>query len=332
MDERAKKLQDWIAGQVQGSFSFRPASDDASFRRYFRVQPKGPSLIAVDAPPGKEDIHPFVDISRRLLQAGLLAPRVLAAEPRLGFMLLTDLGSRHYADALDPKAQDRETPDRLYRLAMRSLHQLGEADADKLPRYDDRLLMQEMSLFADWFIGRLLEAPAPDFLAGTLQKLTDEALAQPARFVHRDYHSRNLMLVDNQVGLLDFQDAVLGPVTYDLVSLLRDCYLEWPDREVRRWALIFKEGEMELQSLADATFMRWFDWMGMQRHIKCAGIFCRLYFRDGKPQYLADIPRVLGYISRVGRSYPELQQLAGYVDSIKERTLVRLASLSAAGR
>lgn len=310
-------------------FEFHVASDDASFRRYFRVRLPERTLIAVDAPPERENSRPFIDISRRLLAAGLVAPEVLAADLEAGFMLLTDLGLRHYADAL-AEAPAPNRVDALYRLAIRTLHRLGRVDGGGLPPYDEALLMREMSLFGTWFLGELLERDEPGFLADTMRLLGLEALQQPARFVHRDYHSRNLMLAEAGVGLLDFQDAVLGPVTYDLVSLLRDCYVKWPEAEVRNWALAFRAGEPELAAVPEARFLRWFDWMGVQRHLKCAGIFCRLYFRDGKPKYLADIPRVLDYLSEAGRGYPELARLTELIDATRPAALPRLRSLAAA--
>ena len=317
MDERADMLRNWVAEQITRPFDFRPASDDASFRRYFRVRFDQCTLIAADAPPNKEDSRPFIEVSQRLLAAGLLVPEVLSSDLDQGFMLLTDLGSRHFVDELNTSEPNRERAHELYGRAFHALHRLGQISSDHLPPYDAHLLMREMSLFSEWFLGALLDLASPDFLPDIMQQLTDQALQQPRRFVHRDFHSRNLMLVNSQVGLLDFQDAVEGPITYDLVSLLRDCYLAWPEAQITDWALSFAADEPELRCLPEKTFMRWFDWMGLQRHLKCAGIFCRLYFRDNKTRYLSDLPGVLDYLTRVASGYPELHQLADLLDGVR---------------
>jgi hypothetical protein len=328
LGERRERLESWARQQLGWHDAvLTPASADASFRRYFRIQRDGQSYILMDAPPDREDCRPFVYISRLLRDLGLHVPEILAEDTAQGFLLLSDLGSRLYLDELNEANVDRLYGDALGALA--TLQGCGPADG-RLPRYDRRLLLAEMSLFRDWLLGTHLEMTLNDSerqrLEESFESLVANALEQPVVCVHRDFHSRNLMVSDHHnPGVLDYQDAVIGPVTYDLVSLLRDCYIDWPRSRVEGWALGYYELARQTGILrpgdADETgFLRWFDLMGVQRHLKAAGIFARLNHRDGKPGYLADIPRTLGYVQAVCQRYPELADLA----LITERALARL--------
>ncbi len=322
MPERIKKLEKWLTDQVGlPPFSLEPASGDASFRRYFRVSLGDKSYIAMDAPPDKEDCRPFVTIARQLKTAGLHVPAVHAEDIEQGFLLLDDLGSTLYLDILNPGNADQ-----LYADAIASLVQLqSKVSAGALPPYNRALLMQEMELFREWLLqkhlGLTLSDSGHSLLTQVFELLADSALEQPQVVVHRDYHSRNLMRAEPNPGILDFQDAVNGPVTYDLVSLLRDCYIQWPVEQVEAWAMDYFRQAVKsglLLSQHEDQFLQWFDLMGVQRHLKAAGIFARLNCRDGKPGYLKDIPRTLGYIESTAACYPQLDCLA---QLISERVL-----------
>ena len=321
MPERIKALRAWLAGSVALEvFSLEVASGDASFRRYFRVvQPGKPSLIAMDAPPEREDCRPFVSIAEHLERLGLHVPHIHAVSLEEGFLLIDDLGSRHYLEALSARNADRLYGDALGALLV--MQACGPRE--NLPIYDGALLRQEMSLFRDWLVRRHLGLNISDNEEKGIDRafalLETNALTQPQVFVHRDYHSRNLMVTASpNPGILDFQDAVVGPVTYDLVSLLKDCYVRWPEERVRAWAegyFVLAVQSGVLRSEQEHQFMRWFDLMGVQRHLKAAGIFARLYRRDGKEGYLGDIPRTLSYIVEVAGNYPELNDLARFIES-----------------
>lgn len=302
---------------VPSSFSLRRVSDDASFRRYFRAKIGERSWIFVDAPPEEEDSEPFVQVAARLGAHGLNVPRVIDADLAAGFMMLSDLGDDLYLDHVREyeKADNELAVERLYADAFSSLVRIQKIPAIDLPAYDDRLLRQEMDLFPEWFLaeqlGMALDEKEFDLLMQVSELLIDNALAQPVVLVHRDYHSRNLMVTSRQnPGILDFQDAVYGPVTYDLVSLLKDCYVRFPASRIHKWVedyryLAIQEG-IVAPSISSATFKRWFDLMGLQRHLKCAGIFSRLHLRDGKARYLGDVPLVVDYIREVCDQYGEL--------------------------
>ncbi len=320
MSKRRQQLEQWLAqGCGLSDFELAPASEDASFRRYFRVHlPDGGTLIAMDAPPEREDCAPFLEVAGRLQSVGVHAPRVHAQNLEQGFLLLEDLGERSYLDVLN-----EESVESLYGNALGALMSMQACvDPAGLPAYDRALLLEEMELFRNWLLeehlSMALTGAENQMLTDTFALLADSALEQPRVFVHRDYHSRNLMAgVSPEPGVLDFQDAVEGPVTYDLVSLLRDCYIRWPRERVIEWAwgyfqLAVQSGVMREEQ--EERFLRWFDLMGVQRHLKASGIFARLYHRDHKPGYLADIPRTLGYVVEVGADYPELQPLAAFVE------------------
>lgn len=330
-DPRLAELQRWAESiNVVAGAVLSPASGDASFRRYFRLQKGAESFIVMDAPPGKEDCLPFIRVAGYLEAMQLNAPRVLEADLDEGFLLLTDLGSTEYLDEID---KDRARAGTLYNdalVALAALQSRGGAFQSHLPPYDDALLRFELSLFHDWLCGTHLgiEFSADDETAWQLlcDLLVSNALDQPQVFVHRDYHSRNLMVTsDNNPGILDFQDAVEGPLTYDLVSLLKDCYIKWPPETVRQWVSEFYSNldASLVGSIDQADFLRYFELMGVQRHLKAAGIFARLNHRDGKPGYLQDVPRTLSYIVELSPRYDELGFL---VKLINERCLPVLES------
>lgn len=320
MDQERQLLrQKWVAAQIGGDgFELTAASEDASFRRYFRVSYNGRSEILMDAPPEREDNRAFVAVAEQLLAAGINAPRIIASDFERGLLLLTDFGQHLYLDALNA-----ETADRLYSDAIAALVRMQtDIDPSPLPPYDETLLLQEMGLFRDWLVKTHLKlslsSASERMLAKAFAFLANAALEQPRVFVHRDYHSRNLMVTSsNNPGVLDFQDAVHGPITYDLVSLLRDCYIKWPLQKTSQWLSEYLR-QARAAGLAkessDERMQRWFDLMGVQRHLKASGIFARLYHRDAKPDYLDDIPRTLSYITDVAPEYAELAGLTDFIN------------------
>jgi aminoglycoside/choline kinase family phosphotransferase len=322
-DTRLVALERWVREDL--GFAGCPveaASADASFRRYFRVRRGEDSFIVMDAPPDKENLGPFLKVARMLKAIGLNVPIALARNDSEGLLLLTDLGSRPYL----PELLAQRDVERLYADALAALLTMQCATPPGLavlPVYDRSLLVQEMELLPEWFLARHLSTPASAQDRAMLQRLhavlVEAALEQPACFVHRDFHSRNLMLVaEDNPGILDFQDAVSGPITYDLVSLLKDCYVAWPEPQVRAWALRFRAQRLAAGAPcgADAaTFLRWFDLMGLQRHVKVLGIFARLFYRDGKPEYLGDLPRVLEYTRAAAAAYPETREFADFLEA-----------------
>ncbi len=320
-DSRLAKLTQWVIEDLgfHGA-GIAPASVDASFRRYFRVTRDSDSYIVMDAPPDKEDSAPFLKVARILGSMDLNVPVVLARDMERGFLLLSDLGSRQYLDALPEDG----AADQLYGDALEALRTMQTTDtpaARDLPRYDRALLLREMELLPEWFLQRHLgfkiAANERTMLDQLFDSLVRAALAQPATFVHRDYHSRNLLVTpQNNPGILDFQDAVWGPVTYDLASLLKDCYIAWPPERVREWVLEYRGSLLAAGFNLDADaaqFIRWFDLMGLQRHIKVLGIFARLFYRDGKSQYLRDLPRVLDYVRDTAARYAETRSFADFI-------------------
>ncbi|MFZ1574506.1 MAG: phosphotransferase [Chromatiaceae bacterium] len=330
MPERRALLENWLRSVLDlDEVVLAPASGDASFRRYWRLCHEGTCYIAMDAPPGQEDTGRFVRLARAWHDLGLRTPEIHRENPQQGFLLLEDFGSRLYLDHLDGASADRLYGDALGALAIIQ----ACATTVGLPRYDDTFLRREMALFRDWlverYLGLALTAQEEADLEAALAFLAASALEQPRVCVHRDFHSRNLMITASpSPGILDFQDAVEGPVTYDLVSLLRDCYIAWPRARVEEWAwgyfaLAVQSGILRQEREAD--FLRWFDLMGVQRHLKASGIFARLHRRDGKSGYLADIPRTLGYILEVAPAYSPLRGLA---DLIQGRVLPVLADMA----
>ncbi|VAX04070.1 Phosphotransferase involved in threonylcarbamoyladenosine t(6)A37 formation in tRNA [hydrothermal vent metagenome] len=324
MPQRLALLKTWLADVLETTaFTLAPASSDASFRRYFRLRYDGRSLIVMDAPPTQEDTAAFLRIAELLNTEGLNAPRILAKDIRQGFLLLTDLGDTPYLQVLTETTADRLYGDALS--ALLHMQQIHRNRLDAIPPYDRVLLIQEMNLFRDWYLKRqrqrVVSPLQEQSLDEVFERLASSALDQPVVFVHRDYHSRNLMFTEEtNPGIIDFQDAVQGPVTYDLVSLLRDCYIRWPRARVEGWALNYLRDARQAgivgmagDAIDDEAWLRWFDWMGVQRHLKAAGIFARLNLRDGKPGYLGDIPRTLGYVREVAGRYRELQALLDFL-------------------
>ena len=322
-DSRLANLTQWVMEDLGfAGASIAPASVDASFRRYFRVTQAEDSYIVMDAPPDKEDSGPFLKVARILGSLDLNVPIILARDMERGFLLLSDLGSQQYLDAL---RQDGAA-DELYADALKRLRIMQTADAGiarDLPQYDRAMLLREMELLPEWFLmrhlGLTVEAPERAMLDRLFESLVEAAVSQPACFVHRDYHSRNLLVTPrNNPGILDFQDAVWGPVTYDLASLLKDCYIAWPPTRVRQWVLEYRESLLEAGFKLNgdaAQFLRWFDLTGLQRHIKVLGIFARLFYRDGKSQYLKDLPRVLAYVRDTALKYPETAAFSEFIAS-----------------
>ena len=320
-DSRLAQLTQWVQEDLGLAGSvIAPASVDASFRRYFRVTRGADSYIVMDAPPDKEDSAPFLKVARILGGMNLNVPIVLARDMERGFLLLSDLGSRQYLDELPgPRAADRLYADAL--AALRTMQTADAAVSGDLPRYDRALLMREMELMPEWFLRHHLkvtiDAQERSMLDELFASLVRAAASQPAAFVHRDYHSRNLLVTaQDNPGILDFQDAVWGPVTYDLASLLKDCYIAWPPARVRAWVLEYREKLLEAGFTLPkdaAEFMRWFDLIGLQRHIKVLGIFARLFYRDGKSQYLKDLPRVLDYARDTASSYADTAPFAAFI-------------------
>lgn len=325
VDLRRAALELWLAGRFPGrALCVAPASQDASFRRYFRLRIEGEdSLIVMDAPPGKEDCRPFVHVAKLFAAAGVHVPQVHAADLEAGFLLLEDLGSTTYLERLDAGSAPV-----LYSAATEALLRIQLASRpDALPAYDRALLERELRLFPEWYVarqlGQTLSGAETDTLERAFSIILANALAQPRVFVHRDYHSRNLMVCDPSPGVLDFQDAVFGPVTYDLASLFKDAYLRWDEEQVLDWTIRYweKARRAGLPVAPDfADFYRDFEWMGVQRHIKVAGIFARLCHRDGKRGYLADIPLVLDYLLAACRRYRELNPLAALLDRLHGRS------------
>ncbi len=335
-DPRRTQLIAWLRSILDTQdIEITPASADASFRRYFRVQREGGSLVVMDAPPDKEDVRPWLNVADMLGRIGVNAPRVLERNLEDGYLLIGDLGSRTYLAEIEAGSP----ADGLYDAAIEALVEIqarGTTDAAALPPYDEALLRREMGLFPEWFLGKHLDVSLDSsdvrMLADVFTRLVTSALAQPRVFVHRDYHSRNLMVCGSEAlgrnpGILDFQDAVFGPVTYDLVSLLRDCYVAWPHEWVVGRVDDFRRRAADRAvdvGPDEATFLAWFDLMGVQRHLKAIGIFARLWHRDGKIGYLQDIPRTLNYVFEVSSAHPDL---GGLADLIERKVLPRMETV-----
>ena len=356
MDQRREALVAWARHCLEDMTGYSPVvgeveivSGDASFRRYFRLRFERAlqcdhelvsenkrhyllqsQFVIVDAPPAHEDCEQFVHVASLFRRAGVLTPRVLEVDYDRGFMLLQDFGDRLYL----PTLQEGVNVDAMYRAAMSSLVQLqAQGDTAGLPHYDRTLLRKELNLFNDWFCERFLDLmlndDERDLIERTWTFLEDAALSQPQVCVHRDFHSRNLMLLspdpelnpDQSPGVIDFQDAVVGANTYDLVSLLRDCYIVWPAERVRGWALEFREMALAVGLITndsehdEQAFLRDFDLMGLQRHLKVIGIFSRLNLRDGKSSYMADIPLVIDYVLKVAAQHPEMNEFVQWFQS-----------------
>jgi len=310
------------------------ASADASFRSYWRVDDGATSWIVMDAPPAQEDVLPWLDIGARLRGAGLHAPEVLAADLEQGFVLMEDLGIRTYLPELNENSVDA-----LYGDALDALLRMQRGvSADGLPVFDATRTIPEMELLPEWFLQRHLgctpECDDWDIIEAAFRLIAEAADAQPRRFMHRDYHSRNLLIAErNNPAIIDFQGAMLGPIAYDLASLLRDCYIAWPVERVDAWVEGYRQRLVAagLVAVDGAHFRRWFDLIGLQRHIKVLGLFCRLNYRDAKASYLADLPLVLDYVLSVARLYPDLTAFAALIErAVGDRDITRARAADSA--
>jgi len=320
---RQQQLRQWVEAQLGAAVSaFEPASQDASFRRYFRVRADGTSFVVMDAPPECEDCRPFVRVAALMADAGVHVPRVIAHDYERGFLLLSDLGTTSYLQALN-----EDTADGLFRDAVNALVRWQLASRpDMLPPYDAALLTRELELFPEWYVqhhrGITLSAVQRRTLDDLFAQIVAGNLAQPRVYVHRDYMPRNLMVCDPNPGVLDFQDAVFGPITYDVVSLFRDAFISWDEERIIDWTARYWEQARHagLPVVRDFdAFYQDFEWMGVQRHLKVLGIFARLHYRDGKRGYLEDTPRFIGYLRAAAARYNALDPLLALLDEIEGR-------------
>ncbi len=324
--ERQQLLESWIKTQFPGkSFTLAPASTDASFRRYFRVSFDDGTLVAVDAPPQHEDCAPFVHVAGLFGAAGVHVPTIVVQNAEQGFMLLSDLGNTTYLQALEANADDA---DRLYHDATDTLVKIQLASRiNVLPNYDEDFLLRELNLFPDWYIAKHLKIVLSDGQKAVIDSIYAEILknnrAQPKVFVHRDYHSRNLMVIEPNPGVIDFQDAVYGPVTYDLVSLFKDAYIHWEEERVLDWVIRYWEKAKKAGLPVNPDFPEFycdFEWMGVQRHLKVLGIFARLYYRDGKEVYLNNMPLVMDYLRKACKRYRPLHPMIVLLNELEGKS------------
>ncbi|MFM9433835.1 N-acetylmuramate 1-kinase [Janthinobacterium sp. CG_23.3] len=331
-DARLALLQAWLGGlNLVAPESARPASCDASFRRYFRLDTlagsraaHGATLVAMDAPPERENVAAFVKVAGLLKAAGASAPEIVAHDLERGFLLLSDLGDTTYLQALD-----HDNAAVLYSEALEALVKIQQASQPGvLPEFDRAFALREMNLFPEWYIGRHLNATLTAAqqaqLDGVFDAIVGNVMAQQQVFMHRDFHSRNLMRMDEgNPGILDFQDAVYGPVTYDLASLLRDAYIQWDEEMVLDWVIRYwqraKKAGLPVNPDIDA-FYRDFEFMALQRHLKILGLFARLNHRDGKAAYLEDLPTVLDYVRKTANRYKDLKPLVRLLDALENKT------------
>jgi aminoglycoside/choline kinase family phosphotransferase len=321
--DRYALVQEWLARQLHGqTFSLAPASADASFRRYFRVTLPDSTLIVMDAPPEQENCRPFVQVAELMAAAGLNVPAVLAQDLEHGFLLLSDLGSTTYLAALNGENADElflDATDALVRWQLASREGV-------LPLYDEVLLRRELDLFPEWYVRRhlgiALDAKQQQSLETVYRAILANNLGQPRTYVHRDYMPRNLMLTEPNPGVLDFQDAVYGPITYDVASLFKDAFISWDEQRVLDWTIRYWERARSAGlpvNIDFGDFYRDCEWMGLQRHLKVLGIFARICHRDGKPAYVKDTPRFLGYVRAVAERYASLTPLLRLLDQIARR-------------
>jgi aminoglycoside/choline kinase family phosphotransferase len=322
--DRYELVQEWLSRQLRGRvFSLAPASADASFRRYFRITLPDETLIVMDAPPEHENCRPFIQVAGLMAAAGLNVPAVLAHDLAHGFVLMNDLGSTTYLAALDDNNADAlfdDATDALIRWQLASR-------ADTLPAYDEALLRRELALFPEWYLvrhlGMELDARQRQSLESVFRLIIGNNLAQPKVYVHRDYMPRNLMLTEPNPGVLDFQDAVYGPITYDVASLFRDAFISWDERRVRDWTLRYWQSARAAALPVTGDFGEFYqesEGMGLQRHLKVLGIFARICHRDGKPAYVKDAPRFLGYVRAVTERHASLAPLLDLLDQVRNRT------------
>lgn len=313
MHERENALKEWLTNTINlKDYILTPLTGDASFRRYFRIHFNGLTQVVMDAPPEKEDLEPFVHVAKTLTEAKVLTPEIIAANMDQGFLLLSDFGDQLLLDKL--KA---ETVNHYYIDAIKTLFKIQKCPLNdpKLPSFDKAFMLKEMNLCPEWFFKAYLALDLTEeetkLIQSTMEWIATEVSNQPLTFIHRDYHSRNLMLINNQaedaLGVIDFQDAMRGPFTYDLVSLLKDCYISWPREQSLEWLSFFHKNSDLAQNYSFPELIRAFDLCGLQRHLKVLGIFCRLYLRDNKPGYLGNLPLTLKYVLECSEIYEELQ-------------------------
>jgi len=321
MDTRQQALQTWLSEQLKYDFEISPLAGDASFRRYFRIIHNGRSLVAMDAPPDRENSHPFVSVAQAFEGQGVIVPDIIAKDLNQGFLLLSDFGDRLYLNCLN-----EQTANELYRKAFQSLLKIQACKTfseHQLPTFDGSFIASELNNFYEWYLQKHVNLEITPtvkrLLDYSFKFLSENITSIPSTCVHRDYHSRNLMLLQNgKMGVLDFQDAVWGPVTYDAVSLLRDCYIKWPEQKVQQWLTEYYQLAIDantIQPVSFEQFSRWFDLAGLQRHLKAIGIFARLNHRDNKSDYLKDIPRVMEYVAEVCQHYPELHDFHSFISN-----------------
>jgi N-acetylmuramate 1-kinase len=322
--ERFELLRRWTSVCLgSDDFDLTPASSDASFRRYFRATFNGANYIVMDAPPSHEDCRPFVKVARLFAAAGVHVPQVLAENQDQGLLLLSDLGPGTYLSVLN-ESNAKE----LYLAANDALVKIQLASRPgELPPYDHELLLREMTLLPDWYVARHLGHSLTEgqthLMNQAFEQILSNNLAQPQVYVHRDYHSRNLMVSDPNPGILDFQDAVYGPITYDLASLYKDAYIKWDEEHVLDWVIRYWEAARKARlpvAIDFYEFYRDFEWMGVQRHIKVLGIFARLYHRDGKDGYLKDMPLVMEHLRKTCERYTELHPMVRLLDQLDNRS------------
>lgn len=321
-DQRLAALEKWASRELGQPVSGVPASSDASFRRYFRFRVDDRSIIGMDAPPEQEDSRPFVEVAKLFADAGVHVPEIIACDLQQGFMLLSDLGSRTWLQVLNENNAGERFPRAIDALISIQL----ASRPGVLPDYDEALLRRELELFPEWYIERhlgLTISPAMHTrLAALYSLLLDNALTQPRVYVHRDYMPRNLMDSDPDPGVIDFQDAVYGPVSYDPVCLFRDAFVSWPEKQVDAWLALYHERALAAGVPVAGNFQRFLhqaDLMGVQRHLKVIGIFARICHRDGKPQYLEDVPRFFTYLRQAIARHSELAPLAAILSEIGEQ-------------
>ncbi len=319
-DDRQQALEQWVSDYCGQPLQGRPASSDASFRRYFRFQHQGRSLIAMDAPPQTEDSRPFVQVAGLLAAAKVTVPAILAQDLARGFLLLSDLGRQTYLEVIDS-----DNADALFSDAISALLRIQQADASALPGYDEALLRRELALFPDWYLARHLGLELDDAWRNLLDELfaglVEQILGQARCLVHRDFMPRNLMLSEPNPGVIDFQDAVCGPISYDPICLFKDAFVSWPQQRVAGWLRQYWQQARAAGLPVPAQFDYFLhdcDVMGVQRHLKVIGIFARICHRDGKPHYLNDVPRFFGYLEEVSQRRPQWTTLRRLLDKCAE--------------
>lgn len=322
---RQQALSQWLRAQVGPSLRVEPMPGDASFRRYFRIQSDNGTFVAMDSPPPQENCRPFIAIAQALRALSLQAPEIIANDSQQGFLLLTDFGDLTYLKALRP-----DNAETLYDTALDALTTIQacrDVAGQTIPPFTAEWMWQEWAWHKEWFLDKLLGVAPTPALDACYALIVASAVNQPQVFMHRDYHSANLMVIPKGVGILDFQDAFIGPITYDLVSLLRDCYIDWPEAKVNQWALLYLhklQARQQWTDVTDETFLRWFDWMGLERHLKALFTFARKHVRDHQPGYLKHIPRTLNYVLSVSERYPELAPLHAYMLNTVQPLIMRM--------